>query len=67
MYDMATIGSRVGWRGLRDSIASHGRQMQALQPAMVVTAAARATRSDIVEVGSSLGVNPMATVVRIIC
>ena len=49
MYDLATVGSRVGQRGLRGSTAGHGRQMQALQPAMVLTAGARATRSEIEE------------------
>jgi len=66
-YDLATVGSRVGRRGLRGSTVGHGRQMQALQPAMVLAAGARATRSEIEEAGSPLDVNPTTTDVRIIC
>ena len=66
-YDLATIGSRVGQQGLRGSTTGHGRQMQALQPAMVLAAGARATRSEIEEAGSSCDVNPTTTNVRIIC
>ena len=64
-YDLATIGSRVGRRGLRGSSAGYERQMQALQPAMVLAAGARATRSEIEEPGSPLDVNPVNTDVRI--
>ena len=66
-YDLATVGSRVGRRGLRGTTADHGRQMQALQPTMVLAAGARATRLEIEEAGSSLDVNPTTIDVRIIC
>ena len=66
-YELATVGSRVGRRGLRGSTAGHGRQMQVLQRAIVLVAGARATRSEIEEVGSPLDVNPTTTDVRIIC
>ena len=64
-YDLATVGSRVGRRGLRGSTAGHGRQMQALQPAMVLAAGAR--RSEIEEAVRPLDVNPTVTAARIIC
>jgi hypothetical protein len=37
-YDLASGGSSRGRRGLRGSTAGHGRQMQALQLVMVLSA-----------------------------
>ena len=64
-YDLTTIEGSVGRRDLRGSRANHGRQIQVLEPAMVLAAVARTTRSEIEEAGSSLDVSPTTTVVRI--